>query len=536
MVKNPVHRIRKSLPTDKIRKWPSLAACLIIILAVAYSNYYNKFWEKEGRIIAYDVISYYQYLPATFIYGDITMKFMKEDTGYFDRKIWASPTDQGWYLGRMTMGLAVMYSPFFFGAHVLAKPMGFTADGYSPPYKVGLILAGIFYLALGLFLLRKFLKEYFPEMVVAITLLLIGLATNLYFYSVLEPSMSHVFSFCLFALFLLLMHRWLARPSWKRTFYLGLIAGLITLVRPSNVIIVVLILLWHVGSLKDLKERIQFLTRSWGKVLLMVCMAFLVVFPQLLYWKFATGHWIAYTYNDEGFFFNNPQFIKGLFSFRKGWLVYTPVMIFSLAGLVVMLVRTRKLYWPVLIFTFINMYIVFSWWSWWYGGGFGQRALIESYAVLSVPMAAFIAWIIEKRWYWKSAFLLLSAWFIFLNIFQTRQYYFGSIHWEGMTREAYWDSFLKYRPSQNFWHLIRQPDNKKAKQGIYVDLPVKTPLIQKQEPQTYEDFIIEMEEKIRADSNWMGQIREKARNWEVSVDSVIRRDANWVWENKSKKK
>jgi hypothetical protein len=245
---------------------------------------------------------------------------------------------------------------------------------------------------------------------------------------------------------------------------------------------------------------------------------------------------VAYTYNDEGFFFNNPQFIRGLFSYRKGWLVYTPVMLFALAGLVILAIKNRRLFWPVILFTAINMYIVFSWWSWWYGGGFGQRALIESYAVLSIPLAAFMAWVLGKKWYLQSVVLLLSAWFVFLNIFQTRQYYFGSIHWEGMTREAYWNSFLRYRPSQEFWQLIRQPDNQKAKEGIYIDLPVQVPEKLMRKPQTYEEFVVDMENKIRADSNWMEQIREKANKWNISVDSVIKKDVNWVWENKQKKK
>jgi hypothetical protein len=177
------------------------------------------------------------------------------------------------------------------------------------------------------------------------------------------------------------------------------------------------------------------------------------------------------------------------------------------------------------------MYIVFSWWSWWYGGGFGQRALIESYTLLALPMTAFITWALEKKWFLYLPFYLLAGWFIFLNIFQTRQYYWGSIHWEGMTREAYWDSFLHYRPSEKFPELIRYPDVQKAKQGIYEDIPVvikEKPL----EPDTTgkAEYIRQLEEKMRSDSSWMRNIREKAAKWDKPVDSVIRNDARWMWE------
>lgn len=511
----------------------SFLAVWIVIIAVAYSNHYNKFWKEQGRIIAYDVISYYQYLPAVFIYHDISMKFIGDDPSSFQKKIWATKTETGSYMGRMTMGLSVMYAPFFLGAHALAGPLGYETDGYSPPYRMALIISSVFCLALGLFLLRRLLLRYFPDLSTAITLLLTGLATNLYFYTVIEPTMSHAYSFCLFALFLLLLVRWLDRPSPRRALLLGLTTGLIILVRPSNGIIVLLIPLWEVGSMQQLRKRLGLLAASWRQVLIMVAVALLAVSPQLFYWKYVSGHWLNYTYNDEGFFFGNPQFIRGLFSYRKGWLVYTPVMFFALFGFYSIFKRYKELFWPVLTFTIVNMYIVFSWWSWWYGGGFGQRALIESYVLLAFPLAAFFTLATTKKWYFYLPLFLLAGWFIFLNLFQTRQYYWGSIHWEGMTKEAYWDSFLHYRPSERFQDLIRYPDNAKALQGIYEDKPVA----KKEEPVKNDttgrmEYIRSIESKIRSDSAWMNNIREKAARWDTPVDTVIRNDARWMWEQK----
>lgn len=533
--KDALNRLIQAVRNISLTQKLSAIACWIIILVVAYSNHYNKFWKDPGRIIAYDVISYYQYLPAIFVHHDLTMKFLEKDPGKYQKKFWANRTETGKYMGRMTMGVAVMYSPFFIVAHSLAGPLGYEADGYSPPYKVALIIASIVYLALGLFLLRHFLKKYYPDPAVALTLLLIGLATNLYFYTVIEPTMSHVFSFFLFGLFLVLLHRWLNKTSRLNALWLGLSAGLIVLVRPSNGIIVVLVLLWEVGSWSDLKHRLTLLLRSWDSILVMALAGLLVLAPQILYWKYVSGHWISYTYGQEGFFFNNPQFIRGMFSYRKGWLVYTPVMALALAGLIVLFYRHRKQFWPVFVFSFINLYIVFSWWSWWYGGGFGQRALIESYAILSLPMTAFIVWTLEKKWAFKVLILLVASGFIFLNIFQTRQYYFGSIHWEGMTKEAYWDSFLRYRPSENFHGLIRYPDNKAALTGRYQDLPVVNTVPQQEDTTRRNEFIRSTIEKMRNDSNWMREIREKAAKWELEVDTVIRRDARWLWEKKFRK-
>lgn len=457
--------LQKHVLADFMQKKLSTIVCWIIILVVVISNLHYKFWQEKDRVIAHDVIAYYQYLPATFIYHDLTMEFLDGVPEEVKSHFSATRTEKGWKIGKMTMGMAFIYFPFFITAHLAAPVLGYPADGFSVPYMVALILASIVFLGLGLFFLRAFLRRYFNEIVTAVTLLLIGLATNLYFYSVIQPAMSHVFSFALFALFLLLLDKWLENPGWKNTILMGLTAGLIILIRPSNGIIVILIPLWGVVGIPAIKQRWSFIIKQWPKVLLIAGLAFLVILPQMIYWKYASGHWLTYTYDQERFFFSNPQVLRGMLSYRKGWLVYTPVMFFALAGMIPLYRQYRKLFWPLLWFFMLNTYIVFSWWNWWYGGGFSQRALIESYTVLSMPLAALINWVFTKQRMVIGIFILLSVWFIFLNIFQSRQYYFGSIHWEAMTKKAYWDSFLRYQPSERFQELLQYPDTEKAMQG-----------------------------------------------------------------------
>ncbi len=536
-----ISKVKKIQPFKK-ELWPafhnrriSLLFCWIAIIVIIWSNFSYKFWNDKGRIIVHDVISYYQYLPAVFIYHDISLKFIEGKAAYFSDKVWAVRMENGRYLGRMTMGLAVMYAPFFLVSHAIATPLGYESDGYSPPYKFALVASAVFYLGLGLFFLRKVLKKYFPDMVVALTLLLIALATNVYFYSIIEPAMSHVYSFCLFAAFLYFLQKWLERKSLKDTLLLGFIIGMIALVRPNNIIILILIPLWEVASWKAMKERSDFLMSSWKKVLVMAAMTFLVILPQLIYWKYVTGHFLYYTYNDEGFFFNNPQFLHGLFSYRKGWLIYTPVMIFSILGFITLYLKFRRLFFPVLIFTLINLYIVFSWWNWWYGGSFGQRSLIESYALLSIPLASLNAWIIKRKWMTQAVFFLIAGFFIFLNIYQTHQYYIGSINWAGMTKEAYWDSFLRQKPSERFKSLLRFPDVGKAKQGIYADLSTEPEKIVI-DTSGRAEYIRNMENFIRQDEKWYEEIRVKAQRWGKPVDTVLRNDAIWLWEKDKLKK
>ena len=454
----PLRKIFKKTGLDHL-------ALFIVLTGMIWTNMYYKFWKSPGRIISHDVILYYEYLPAAFIYKDISLSFTAEDPAFFQDKIWKIETPIGKYVSKMTMGVAVLYSPFFFSAHGLAGISGYPADGYSIPYRIALVISSVFYAFLGFIFLIRFLRKYFARNAIAITVLAVGLGTNLYFYTTLEPTMSHAYSFFLYAVFIFLVDAWVTEQSWGNSLFMGLVGGLIILVRPSNGIIFLLLPLWKVDSLTELRIRFKLLFEKFLKVGVIALLAILVITPQILYWKYVTGDYIFYSYRDERFLFNDPAFLKGLFSYRKGWLIYTPVMAFSLLGMVVLYIRQRKFFWPVLVFTVLNFYIIWSWWCWWYGGGFGQRALIESYALLSVPFAAFTGFILERKLWLRIVFLFFIVSFTSLNIFQTRQYYIGVIHWDAMNKKAYWDSFFRTKVAPGFYDKVDNPDYQAAMKG-----------------------------------------------------------------------
>jgi len=444
--------------------WDKIAL-LIILTGMIWTNLYYKFWTNPRRIIVHDVILYYQYLPATIIYKDISMSFAEKNQEFFKDKIWAQKMQTGRSVGRMTMGLAVLYSPFFLIAHGLAGPLGYPPDGFSEPYLIALIFSSVIYAMLGLFLLLKLLRKYFARNVIAISLLAIGLGTNLYCYTTISASMSHAYSFFLFAAFIYVLDSWIAKPSWGNSLLIGLIGGLIILVRISNGIIFILLPLWHVDSVHAFKSRLKLLFYKPLNFILILFFACLVFTPQIIYWKYVTGEYFYYSYGGERFFFNDPVFLKGLFSYRKGWLVYTPVMAFALIGIIVLFFRNRKFFWPVAVFTVLNLYIVWSWWCWWYGGSFGQRALIESYAVLSIPLTAFTKYIFEKKMIFRFFFFFIIACLISLNIFQTGQYRKGIIHWDAMNKKTYWDSYIRRNFRPGFDGMLDKPDYEAALKG-----------------------------------------------------------------------
>ena len=447
----------------------SLWALIFSLFVVVYINFDYSNWKNPKRIIIHDVLSYYAYLPAIFIYNDISLDFIKHgNNDKLGKGFYGKKTPTGKTVISTSYGMPMLYFPFFIVAHMAAEPLGYSSDGYSTPYRFALVMSSIFYLMLGAVFLRKLLLKYFSKQVVAITLLTVILTTNLLWYVTVEAAMTHAYSFALISIFLYVIDRWIDHPSLKHSLFIGLLVGIISLVRPTNIVVVILLILWKVGTWNELKDRIMFFLKKWHLILIMLAMFFIVWMPQFLYWKYMAGSFLYYSYPEgQGFFFSNPQLYGTLFSWRKGFFIYTPVMIFAVAGIGFLYKKYKGFFWPILIYSLVSWYIISSWWDWWYGGGFGLRPFIDSYGVLSFGLAAFLTWALQATRFKKIIFLTLFLLSAALSTWHYNRYLHGSIHWVAMTREAYFDSFWRKKPSADFYNKIRRPDYKLARKGIY---------------------------------------------------------------------
>lgn len=445
-----------------IKNFSKLIIGLLIVICFWYGKNLDT-WGKD-QVINNDVVSYYAYLPAGLIFHDLNFNFTKSLPEGFKGKIWVETAPNGKPILRMTMGLAILWLPFFVLAHLYAKIAGFEALGYSLPYSFSIFAAAIFYLLIGLIYLRKTLLKYFSEVITGITILLVVMATNMIYYILSEPGMSHVFSFSLIITFFFYTLKWIEKPNLLLSLCLGFLAGLIVLIRPINGLFLIFPALLSIRTFSEFYTR---LISNWRYILLAGLAAFVVVLPQLVYWKIQTGHLFFNSYMDSGrFYFLNSHVIDGLFSFRKGWFIYTPVMLFSIAGLFMLKQYSKGLTKVILIFLVIYVYVIFSWWCWWYGGSFGSRPMIDTYGIMAIPLAAFLSFIM-KRAIWQRALLgVVLVLFVFLNQFQMNQYRTSLLHWDSMTGKAYKGIFLKKNWPEGYDKMIEIPDYEQALKGI----------------------------------------------------------------------
>ena len=437
---------------------------LLVLIHWIFSFTYNKRWTKNP--IAADAVLYYDYLPALFIYKDIKLNFIDKDPQYFASKYWPITTPNGGRVIKTSMGMSIMYSPFFFIGHLCAKITGEKQDGYSTPYTVPLRIGVIFYLFLGFFFLRKFLLKYFKDIVASLTIITIYFGTNLLYFVNGEPLLAHAYLFSLSCIFIFLTDKWHDNPSIRISLLLGFIGGMLTIIRPTMILFVLFPLLYKITGIASLKEKLQFVKTNIWKLPIIVLAFFIPIIPQLIYWKYITGDLTFYSYPGETFFWDNPHIMDCFFSYRKGWLLYTPIMTFALAGFFFMKEKVKHVILPAIVLFVISAYIIVCWWCWWYGGGFGLRAFIDFYGLLAIPLSAFYDFILKRKIWIPILTMVVATLLAALNIFQEWQYENGLIHFDGMTKVAYKINFLKTENSGEFWGRLRQPNYSRAMAGL----------------------------------------------------------------------
>ena len=452
---------------SKLTKLKSFLILPVTAVVVVWVNFNITKWKQQD-VIQNDIINYYSYLPALFYEQDIELNFLNDSvTNELEsRYYWPNTAPNGKKIIKYSMGMAVSYLPFFACAHLYCVLSGETRNGFSTPYHVAVQFSSLAYVLVGLYFLVLLLRQYFNEKIIFIALCSVLFGTNLLYYTTIGAGMPHATNFGFVALFLYFIPRWHAKPSLLNSILIGLVFGLLVLIRPVNALFILIFLFYKLNSLSDLKIQIKFFLKSFWPALVVAFVAFLVFLPQLLYWKKITSSFIFNSYVGETFFFSQPHILDGLFSFRKGWLVYTPLMFFALLGMLSLKKHVPCFLWSILLFFPLFVYTIFSWWCWWYGGSFGQRTMIDAYPLLLLPLAAFLSQLQSFSKFLKISSMCGIACCFLLNIFQTMQAKWNIIHYDSMTKAAYNDAFFRITKNPEREKFLKHPDYEKAVRGL----------------------------------------------------------------------
>lgn len=353
-----------------------------------------------------DKAGYYVYLPAFFLYDFNTEKFPKNidrtiGDGFDFRK--KNPvTHKNVVFTKYSCGVAIMDAPFFLVTHLYCKLLNLDSSGFSIPYHRMRDVSTWFYTMLGLILVFLTLKKKtnLDDKTILIGVALFVFGTNFLYYTVKDAGMSHNYSFFLIALFIYLYTVKFDLKKYWHYCLLGLVMGLLILIRPINSVFLGCIVLWDIQSLGEFKQRFL---HPWKHWLSFAVVVLLTLIPQLMYYKYAFGSFVNYSYGNESFIYlMNPQILRVYFGLENGWITNNPLHIFTLAGIFFMVKHKIANAWK-LLFLVLGIGLLYSaWWCWGLGCGFGHRGFVEYYALLMMAFVYILNFIFtlpkKSRW------------------------------------------------------------------------------------------------------------------------------------------
>jgi hypothetical protein len=436
----------------KTNYWIVLIMLMVTAVLSVDVNHYYKHSRYNHAFIQWDGKGYWSFLPAVFIYHDLNFGFFDSiDRKYYSHYEYDTRREvNGRFVNKYYAGMAFMLSPFFVLGHLRTLASDFSPDGYSMYYKMFLSIGALFYCLLGLWFIDRSLARFFNTPTWARVLIMVTavFGTNLHYYTVMEPHLSHVYSFAAVSTWLYVTLAYFRQPRRTYLWMSALLLGLIVFIRPVNGL-VVLSLPFLAGSWDALSLGSRDAVKDWKALIIAMLFAAACPFLQLLIYKLQCGNWLVYSYTNERINLQFPHVTEFLFSYKKGLLLYTPVL--GLATVLIVIGLWRKRFALCSFFLFIGavVYVLSSWWQWWYGGSFSSRAFTE-YMPFAFVALGFAFSELRFSHIARSAITALFVVLIAFNQFQLWQYRHAVIHWDSMTKEMYWSVFLK-PPPVNFF-------------------------------------------------------------------------------------
>ncbi|EKD52562.1 MAG: hypothetical protein ACD_61C00304G0001 [uncultured bacterium] len=317
-------------------------------------------------------------------------------------------------------GVAVLLLPFYLLAHLIALTINFfgagiSTLGYGDWYQILTGVGAVIYSFLGLFFLEKVINLTVQNRKISlISSVSIFLSTSLFYYSGFDVINSHFASFFLSALFFYLFLR---KDCWEYSLLLGLIAGLMTITRPQDSIVV---LIWCLSSLANYfsgkkPNHFRILMGRAKKFLTGYIFAFS---PMIIHWIILFGNPLNHPYwrglvervqskpviDIFGSFFNP---VTGLF-YR------TPLLLVLFIYFLYLLIRKenlKNLKYPLLFF--LGQFLIITVQGGWAAAAYGGRMYLSSLVFFALLLGKLLLQISKKRMAW--AYLFVGT-FICLNL------------------------------------------------------------------------------------------------------------------------
>jgi len=383
------------------RRFLILLLCFLTLSFFTFGTYKN--WpykvESDGKY-------YYQFLVSGFYDHDFDFANnyrvpkparMRMEIDHYNLRYAVDPIT-GKPKNLWTIGPALLWLPFFtvaVGCATVLLACGVSVDPnpWGTYFQYFTMFAAVIYTTITAHLLSRLLARHFATETSRTAVWVILVSTNWYYYTVFEPSLSHVYDLFTFVAYLAVFD--LCSRRRRLLDYLGLAAlgGLHVLVRTQN--IVPIGLFSALLAVRTLSQR----DRRSLQLLLGYATALLVALSPLLLTNISlSGRPFAVAQGQQFFDFTHPKVVEVLFSFRNGLFSHHPVLLLGAMGYFGFFMHVKRsgdrqptalllaLAIAFALQTYVNS-IALDWWS---GHSFGQRRLMSSYPLFTYGIAYMI--------------------------------------------------------------------------------------------------------------------------------------------------
>ncbi len=293
-------------------------------------------------------------------------------------------------------------------------------------------------LVAGLWFIRGTLLFFVSDLITSFTLVVIVLATNLFYLSIADHLLQPAMIFLLFALVMFVTASAYHSPNILKTVTLSVISGITILICPTGYLVLVIPALWGIHDKESRKQKISEILRKPKRTIIYLIFLFLTILIPMIILKVRPGEISFLDFRLPGVFYLNFRYLWNvLFSFDHGWLIYSPVMLLPAIGFYYLAERNREIFLSVFVVCVLEILFESCWSSLDSTMIFGQVAFVPLIALLSLPIAVLFKVIAEKNKSLQFFIGIICIFFIVFNIFQTWQYQNGIILRSGMTPEIY---------------------------------------------------------------------------------------------------
>jgi hypothetical protein len=382
--------------------------CLLLLLFLLTLPFLNPWVRGDG-------VGYYAFARAPLIqhnldfakdyqYANESFRGPRLDESGQPKTEFRTPT--GHLENHFTVGPAILWSPFLLLTHagvLLAHVLGSTvaADGFSAPYRITMALATAIYGFLGLLLAFRIARQYVPEWWALLATITIWWASSLPVYMYFNPSWSHAHSSFAVALFLWYWHETRLARSFSQWLILALIAGLMLNVYYANVMVLAVLVVeaarqylavFRRGArggtepAESLRFTDLFLRHIFFAAVMFFCMLPIFLTRLAIYGNAFESGYIPL----RDWLWRSPVLFDVLFASNHGLLVWTPILLFAIAGLFIFCWREPRLGVPLLA-AFLAFYLFIACYPDWAGiSSFGNRFFVSLTALFILGLSVFL--------------------------------------------------------------------------------------------------------------------------------------------------